>query len=83
MVSAIKLTKQTIKCDTCNFRVDGKPVEWLNKPCPKCGAENIITDKDMDNYHAIMGVVGLVNGLAGDIEEGHSVTIAIDTAGLK
>lgn len=40
-----------IKCDHCDYRDDSVQFEdyplWLNRPCPKCGA-NLLTQADFD-----------------------------------
>ena len=83
MVDAVQVKKLTIKCDICDFVTEGKPEDWHNKPCPKCGVENIIDDKDMKLYRQMMGMVGMVNGLTGDVKDGYSITVSVDTAEMK
>ena len=83
MVDAVQVEKLTIKCDSCDFKTDGTPDDWHNKPCPECGAENIIDDKDMKIYRQIIGMVGMVNGLTGDVKDGHSMTVSVDIVSKK
>lgn len=48
---AVEVYVRGIKCDnsTCGFKDDTVKFEeyeqWLNKPCPKCGA-NLLTEED-------------------------------------
>jgi predicted RNA-binding Zn-ribbon protein involved in translation (DUF1610 family) len=46
MKKVIHLEKITLKCDACEWE---KPVtlsrEWIDMPCPKCGA-NLLTEGD-------------------------------------
>ena len=55
-----------IKCDNpkCDFRDDTVKMEdyeqWLNKPCPKCGA-NLLTEEDLKATEALLEVVGAMN----------------------
>jgi len=48
-----------IKCDCCNFKDESVKVEdfklWLNKPCPKCGA-NLLTKKDLNITMIIIAI---------------------------
>jgi len=37
MVDAVQVQKLTIKCDSCDFRVEGSPEDWHKKECPECG----------------------------------------------
>jgi len=59
--NAVKLNVQGIKCDNkdCDYREANIPVEeyikWLNKPCPKCGA-NLLTQADYDNIMFLMSL---------------------------
>jgi predicted nucleic acid-binding Zn-ribbon protein len=55
-----------IKCDNpvCDFADMGVKFEdypqWLNKPCPKCGA-NLLTQEDFDTTNFIMNVAKAIN----------------------
>ena len=83
MADAVQVRKLTIKCDSCDFRVEGSPEDWHKKACPECGAQDIVDDKDMKIFRGMMGLVGLMNGLAGDVKGGHSATVSVDTADLN
>ncbi|ACA57445.1 hypothetical protein HYH96_17815 [Clostridium botulinum] len=68
MKDAIELNIKGIKCDNpeCDFRDDNVQVEdydkWLNKSCPKCGA-NLLTQADYDNTKAILEIVKITNSI--------------------
>ena len=52
-----------IHCDTCGHNIDKQdPTEWHGKPCPECGAPDMINDGDMIAYHAVcvFELLGLV-----------------------
>lgn len=55
-----------IKCDNpeCDFADETIKVEdyidWLNKPCPKCGS-NLLTKEDYDNVYMLLSLVDIVN----------------------
>lgn len=67
-MQAIDLTIKGIKCDNpdCDFRNDTiefiKYKEWLNKPCPKCGA-NLLTQKDLNATRRLIKLSNLFNKL--------------------
>lgn len=66
----IDITQENlIECDNpkCTFvvpNVDKDPYnlgeEYLNKPCPKCG-ENLLTQKDYDDYKRMVSIIKWVN----------------------
>lgn len=66
MPARIKI--QGIKCDNpaCDFKdPDAKFTdyrEWLNKPCPKCGA-NLLTLKDLEAIKRLVVVTHFFNRL--------------------
>ena len=57
-----------IKCDAdgCDYRDDDVAVEqyneWLNKPCPMCGA-NLLTEEDLAVVNAFTTITNEVNSL--------------------
>lgn len=63
---AVRMESLGIKCDTedCDFKVSfgDKAIyaEYLNKPCPICGA-NLLTESDHDKMMKILDVVELTN----------------------
>lgn len=81
MPDAIQIQKVTIKCDSCDFQDEGSVPEWHGKPCPKCGAPDVVTDQDLEMYNNIMALASLVNSVAGDVS-GHEVHAVIDSAAL-
>lgn len=65
-MKAIDLKIGGIKCDNpnCDFRDDSVLVDdykkWLNKPCPKCGA-NLLTKKDYKMTKRIIRLCKIIN----------------------
>jgi len=53
------MTACGIKCDVCDYEDNSVKKEdyklWLNKPCPKCGA-NLLTKKDMQTINIMLTV---------------------------
>lgn len=82
-MKAVSVMSVKIKCDSCDFIEDWNPEDWHNKDCPNCGAENIITDSDMEMFKAMTEGLDLVNEIVGDVKEGHMATIKVDSAALK
>lgn len=66
MADNIRYIGGGIKCDNpeCDYVDPNVSIEeydeWLNKPCPKCGA-NLLTQADYDNVQAIITAVNLIN----------------------
>lgn len=66
MKQAVELNIRGIKCDNpnCDYRndkVEFKDYEkWLNKPCPKCGA-NLLTKEDLEMTKALINVANIAN----------------------
>lgn len=63
---AIDINVIGIKCDHCDYRKEGVKFEdypqWLNKPCPKCGA-NLLTQEDLDSIKMLFSFAELVNAI--------------------
>jgi len=63
----IEITESGIQCDSCDWTdVTVKFADfdhWLNKPCPKCGA-NLLTEEDYLNAKKTMAMVDYVNSLS-------------------
>ncbi len=65
-MKAVDLKIGGIKCDNpnCDFRDDSVSVEdykdWINKPCPKCGA-NLLTKKDYKTTKRIIKLCKIFN----------------------
>jgi len=57
-----------IKCDCCDFKDDSIQFEdypeWLNKPCPKCGA-NLLTQADFDTTQKLARMIDNINSGTG------------------
>ena len=85
-MDAVQVTDTRIHCDTCHHEFHGEVPEWHNKACPACGAENIISDQDFEIWQGMRALMGIVNGIAGDIPEDHgtgSIELSFDTFGLR
>ncbi len=63
---AILLNIRGIKCDHCDYKDETIPAgeyeQWLNKPCPKCGA-NLLTQEDYDLTIALIGATKILNAV--------------------
>lgn len=80
-----------IKCDAdgCDYNCDDVKFEdyeqWLNKPCPKCGA-NLLTQEDLNTCRNLFAVAEIINAIAGDQPEGSRekiMKINMDGKGIK
>lgn len=66
MTEAVALNIHGIKCDAEDCGFEDKTVnlenypEWVNKPCPDCGA-NLLTEADYNNVLMIMEIVKMTN----------------------
>lgn len=64
MKNALELHFTGIKCDACDYKNKDVRVEeyidWLNKPCPKCGA-NLLTQEDFDTVQILIELASKVN----------------------
>lgn len=64
MKEALELNIKGIKCDNCDYKNEDVKFEdyenWLNKPCPECGA-NLLTQEDLDVTKALIDLTNLVN----------------------
>jgi len=66
MSKPIQNDRVTIVCDDCDFQMEINNMQvWLNKSCPKCGAIDLITEKDIETYDALLAMVGMTNNLLG------------------
>ena len=84
-MEAVKLEKLIVKCDSCDFRQEESLENvgaWHNKECPNCGAI-VIDDKDMQMLNTTIQAMKLVNTIAGNVEDGHSIRLSVDSAKLK
>lgn len=74
MQQAIQMEISGIKCDArgCDYRDDDAKYEeyekWLNKPCPKCGA-NLLTGEDMKTCQIMMQNAAALNSLVGPLPD--------------
>ena len=63
-MKAVEFNIRGIKCDACDYKDEDVKFEdykeWLNKPCPKCGA-NLLTEKDLKNTKRLMKVAEFIN----------------------
>jgi hypothetical protein len=64
MANPVELNISGIKCDACDFNDMSVKVEeyseWVNKPCPKCGA-NLLTEADYNNVKMLMEIAKITN----------------------
>ncbi|WP_165005266.1 hypothetical protein [Enterococcus sp. ZJ1668] len=67
----VDLNVRGIKCDNpeCDYsdmavKYENYP-QFLNKPCPKCGA-NLLTQEDLDATEQLMEIVNLTNEILKD-----------------
>ncbi|GCD11738.1 hypothetical protein [Clostridium tagluense] len=64
MKEALALNIEGVKCDVCDYRNDDVKLreyeEWLNKPCPQCGA-NLLTQEDFDNVQMLFSFSKMMN----------------------
>lgn len=85
-MQAVQVIETRIHCDTCHHEFLGEPHEWHRKPCPACGAEDIISDEDVAIWTGMREVIRVMNEVAGDIPDDHderSIEVSFDTAGLR
>lgn len=87
MGKALALNVKGIKCDNkeCDYAEPNvSPTdygEWLNKPCPKCGA-NLLTQKDYDTVTAMANFINTINRLLPETDEGtEKVKVPIEMNG--
>lgn len=74
MKDALRVGISGIKCDTptCDFidmdvKVEEYP-QWLNKPCPKCGA-NLLTQEDYNTVTVMMDMMKMMNSIFPQVED--------------
>lgn len=76
MKDALELNIYGIKCDVCDFKDETVKVEeyeqWLNKPCPKCGA-NLLTEADFNNVKMLMEFTKMANAILPKRDENEEV----------
>jgi hypothetical protein len=73
---ALELRIHGIKCDVCDYREErnGDKLtledckQYLNKPCPKCGA-NLLTREDYDSIAAFMGGMNALNKILPPVDD--------------
>lgn len=57
-----------VVCDHCDFSQDVDPNdgvrEWHRKPCPSCGAPNIINDEDLLLWESWQGLLEIFGDVA-------------------
>lgn len=63
-----------VKCDNphCDYVEQSVKIEdyknWVNKPCPKCGA-NLLTEADYKNVQLILRIVNFLNKIGNIINK--------------
>lgn len=67
MEKNIEFTESGLQCDSCDWKdatiTFANYKEWLNRPCPKCGA-NVLTEQDYKNAEAVRLSIDLVNSMS-------------------
>ena len=67
MKKVVEHIARGIRCDACDWKNPNVKVEdsesWLNKPCPKCGA-NLLTETDLKIMESLLSLVEVINDLA-------------------
>ena len=90
-MKAMSFEIKGIKCDAqgCDYNDDTAKFEeydqWLNKPCPKCGA-NLLTETDLNACKAMMGMADILNEAIGDVPDGLEtarIRFHMDGKGIK
>ena len=72
-MEAISMHVGGIKCDAenCNYEDNtallGNYKEYVNKPCPECGA-NLLTQEDMDAVHHMFALADMLNAAVGPVD---------------
>ena len=86
-MKAIQHHIRGIKCDAegCDYRDDSAELEnyeeYLNKPCPECGA-NLLTEADMATVKMMIEMAEQVNSLLGDqVPSKDMATVNVDMDG--
>lgn len=63
-MDALQVNIRGIKCDVCDYINPNAKFEdykqWLNKPCPQCGA-NLLTEKDLRATKALIRWAKIIN----------------------
>jgi hypothetical protein len=80
---AVTLQEITILCDTCAFKILGDIREYHGKPCPDCGAPNIIDDKDIVIYDGMVAMAELVNSMVEPNPDSPKLTVKVNSAEIK
>jgi hypothetical protein len=68
MTKAILVERLHLKCDApaCDYEEDtplsADPTSYINKPCPKCGA-NLLTREDCDAYLKAYATIEAINAI--------------------
>lgn len=87
MENSIEVQEMGLICDNpkCDWKDEtvrsDQYLDWLNKPCPKCG-ENVLTDQDYENVQKMFEAVKLLNRVAdliGFEESTERVKVTINT----
>jgi hypothetical protein len=85
-MKAMEVSVSGIKCDAeeCDYIDESITVEdypnWLNKPCPECGA-NLLTQDDLNFVELMFGVANLVNEMYPEVSEEERVEMPIHLDG--
>ena len=81
MEKNIEFTESGLQCDSCDWKdatiTFANYKEWLNRPCPKCGA-NVLTEQDYKNAEAVRLSIDLVNSMSKEELEELSKQFSVD-----
>jgi hypothetical protein len=83
MSEVMTLENLTILCDSCGFKTLGEIEQYHNKPCPECGAPNIIDDKDVAIHNGLVAMVSLVNSMINPTDNSPVAMVRVSSAGIK
>ena len=67
----IELARLKINCDTCGYQEDTvgeKMKDFVNKECPKCGA-NLLTEQDYNFYLVLNEAFAFTNAVFEGVEK--------------
>ena len=85
MSKPIEIGISGIKCDHCDYKDDDVNVddyaEYVNKPCPECGA-NLLTEADYETVLMMIATVENLNALGlDDDDDSERVRVEFDMDG--
>lgn len=86
-MQAVNLNIKGIQCDNKQCDYKDETVEfkdygaWLNKPCPKCGA-NLFTEDDLNSLTMLVNVANILNQVVPEVPDNTpKATMAVEMNG--